>query len=176
MIDALFGHFTDQILVYDLKPFDQWDLPASLKSPVRQCSHWEEVFEEAEVLITCTVSKERYIAKKPAPGSLHLNVSLRDYAPEFMHHVNKMIVDDWEEVCRENTDVEKMHQLFGLKKEDTLSIADVLCLGALRGISRDDVVMFNPMGMGIFDVALGKFFYDQAIKKGVGVQLEDEML
>lgn len=173
MIDSLFGHLAREILIYDLKPPEQWEIPGTIKSCIRPCLNWEEVFDEADILVTCTVSKERYIHKKPAPGSLHLNVSLRDYAPEFLQYVDKMIVDDWEEVCRENTDVEKMHQMLGLNKEDTVSIGDVMCNGALNDVTREDVIMFNPMGMAIFDVAIAKFFYDQAVTKGVGLVLED---
>ena len=68
-------------------------------------SCWERAFK-SEVYITCTVSKRRYINKAPVRGSLHMNISLRDYHPDFIRYVDRMVVDDWNDVCRENTDIE----------------------------------------------------------------------
>ncbi len=43
---------------------------------------WEARYDDADVFVTCTVSPAAYIDRRPKPGSLQLNVSLRDYKPE----------------------------------------------------------------------------------------------
>ena len=89
-----------------------------------------------------------------------------------MKHTGAIIVDDWEEVCREKTDIEMMHLNNGLNKSDTKSISDVVCNNCLSDYSEDDVIMFNPMGMAVFDISTGKYYLDIAEKAGIGLILE----
>jgi ornithine cyclodeaminase len=37
----------------------------------------------------------------------------------------------------------------------------------------DDIVMFNPMGMGVFDIAVAAYYYNKSIEMGVGIDLAD---
>ena len=74
-----------------------------------------------------------------------------------------MIVDDWEEVCRERTDIEMMHLEKGLQKENTKSIIDIVredCIGKFDPVYP---VMFNPMGMAVFDIAIAGFYYESIL-------------
>lgn len=144
-----------------------------IKDKIIFCDTWEEAYCDADIFITCTVSSGTYIDKQPKKGSLHLNVSLRDYMPEFIHFADHIIVDNWEEVCRENTDVENMHKKYALAKENTFSIMDVACNNISSSWKDSDTIMFNPMGMAVFDIAIGSFFYNNALKQGKGLLLED---
>ncbi|KIO74910.1 ornithine cyclodeaminase [Pedobacter lusitanus] len=148
------------------------DFYHDIKDKLIFCKTWEEAYDDADIFITCTVSNQTYINKEPKKGSLHLNVSLRDYMPEFIHYANHIIVDNWEEVCRENTDIENMHKKYALAKEDTSSIIDVVCNHVSHSWKESDIVMFNPMGMAVFDIAIGGLFYNKAIKQGKGQMLE----
>jgi ornithine cyclodeaminase len=171
MIHEVFGDYIESIKVYDLK-FDQGEKPdAAYSEYLTVCNSWEEAFDEADIFVTCTVSKAPYIDRKPKKGSLHLNVSLRDYKPSFREHVDLMIVDDWEEICRENTDVENMHKEGLLNEEDTHNIAAYITSNNLNTIPADHTVMFNPMGMAIFDIATGGQLYRKARENKVGVEL-----
>jgi len=97
---------------------------------------------------------------------------LRDYKTNILNYTKAIIVDDWEEVCREKTDIETMHKERGLKKEDTKSIVDVVCHNAMASYPKDEAIMFNPMGMAVFDIATGRYYLDLAKKKGLGLELE----
>ena len=97
------------IFLYDLNQINLEGIPPIILEKIKIVPSWEALFDSVDVLITCTVSSERYIQKKGRKGTLHLNVSLRDYCPEFMETVDTMIVDNWDEICRENTDIEFMH-------------------------------------------------------------------
>lgn len=173
MVMSLFGDYINKVRIYDLRPVKQDAIPVDVASKVEVAQSWEEVYDQSDVFMTCTVSPSPYIDKAPPKGSLQLNVSLRDYQPEIMHHIDRMVVDNWEEICRENTDVENMHLKLGLQKEDTIDISQALVGEGLKDLRRDQTLMFNPMGMAVFDMAIGKMFYNKAMEKNAGVSLAD---
>lgn len=161
-----------EIWIYDLNGVDFDKVPASLKTKVKEAKSWEEAYLDADVFMTCTVSKERYIDKAPKPGSLHLNVSLRDYKTDvFPWFKNAMVVDSWEEVCRENTDVEHFNQLCGLQKEDAIPMQAFLTEDYLSKLEPDQAIMFNPMGMAIFDISIASHFLNLSHQHNKGVVL-----
>lgn len=160
---AVLGESIGRVFVYDIRSIDPQILRESGVA-VEVVSSWEEAYLNSDIVMTCTVSDAPYIDKQPKPGSLHLNISLRDYKSSvFPWFKDSIIVDDWEEVCRENTDIEKMHVDKGLQAEQTRSIIDVVAYNCLEEYSRTSAIMFNPMGMGVFDIALGNFYYLQAM-------------
>jgi ornithine cyclodeaminase len=171
MMRGLFGDRVREFRVFDVRPVD----PDSIREAgpdVRSVGSWREAYEDADVFITCTASDHAYVDLPPKPGSLQLNVSLRDYKPCFLDWVREsIVVDDWQEVCRERTDVEMMHLERGLRKEDTHDLVDVVCRDFLARLPLDVPVMFNPMGMAIFDVATAAHFVARAEALGVGTTL-----
>ncbi len=169
---ALLGDSFERIDIYDLRPIDEALLPAQYRDKINIVSSWQEAYADKDIFMTCTVSKKPYVDIAPKKGSLQLNISLRDYVPEYLKYVDVMVVDDWEEICRENTDVENMHKSQGLTKEDTASIGQLAANGGLQHVKDDDVIMFNPMGMAAFDIAVGSYYYNEGIKRGIGVLLE----
>jgi 2,3-diaminopropionate biosynthesis protein SbnB len=172
MIFKLLGDAIQQCSIYDINPVSQRDIPEAYAQYIRICDSWESAFEDADIFLTCTVSDVPYVDKAPKKGSLHLNVSLRDYKASWIKYADTIIVDDWEEVCREKTDIEMMHQEFGLHKEDVLSIIDVATNDIFRSHDPAKTVMFNPMGMSVFDIAVGGHYYRTAIEQSVGIPLE----
>lgn len=172
MLFSLFGSQVRTALVYDSSPDVILKLPAGLRDRITVCSDWETVFDLSDVFITCTVAEKRYINREPRRPSLHLNVSLRDYYPSFLKHVDVMLVDSWAEVCRENTDIEAMHKEYGLAETDVRTMADFLS-AEHEPIGSEKVVMFNPMGMAVFDIAVGSYFLDRALRQNVGTDLDD---
>jgi N-[(2S)-2-amino-2-carboxyethyl]-L-glutamate dehydrogenase len=65
-----------------------------------------------------------------------------------------------------------MHLDRGLQEKDTKSIVDVVCHNAMGGYAKDEPIMFNPMGMAVFDVATGRYYLDKAKALGIGLELE----
>lgn len=169
MLMSVLRYQIDRISLYDLTEIEKTDLTDTIVI----AESWEECYLDADIFITCTVSDQRYINLPPKAGSLHLNVSLRDYHPDFRAHANFIVVDEWEEVCRQNTDIEVMHKTNGLEKQDTYSLTDVVCAGAFKNLKPQDVVMFNPMGMAVFDIAIGGYYYSEAVDQKVGTLLQD---
>ncbi|MFC9538778.1 2,3-diaminopropionate biosynthesis protein SbnB [Lysinibacillus sp. NPDC056959] len=176
MINSLLGDRISEIILYDIGGIKSELIPGELKDRVIIAESWEEAYSNADIFITCTVSSSRYVDKEPKRNSLLLNVSLRDFQPSILNYTNSIIVDEWEEVCRENTDIELMYKTRGLQKEDTYSIIDVVCNNQMERLPLKEAIMFNPMGMAIFDIAIAAFYYNGAMSNGVGTILEEESL
>jgi len=159
MCAEVLGDRCTKIILYDLNGVNTDLIDDDIRQLARVVDSWEQAYDESDIFITCTVSKERYIDRQPKPGSLHINVSLRDYKTEVYHWFkDAIIVDDWEEACRENTDIERFHLEKGLNKENAGTIADLLDSGWIDTISQEQPVMFNPMGMAIFDIAIAQHY------------------
>ncbi len=161
-----------KVYLYDLKKINGKDINEAYQDKIVIADNWNDVYGNSDIFITCTVSKQPYIDKQPKAGSLILNVSLRDFKPNIYNHVkNSIIVDSWDEVCRENTDIEKIHKEYGLDKKDTHTLADVVCRNFVNDLTEETPIMFNPMGMGIFDIAIGNYYSRKANKIGSGTKL-----
>jgi ornithine cyclodeaminase len=170
MLLQTFSHRIDKIYLYDLKKID----PSIVKQynaggNVLTAESWEEVHDNTDVLITCTVSRERYVIGPPKKGNLYLNISLRDFADNFMEAVDQIIVDNWEEVCRENTDVELAFKNGSIRKEDVWEINNP-CIQDIS-FPLNQSIMFNPMGMAIFDMAIAAYYFLIANQKGIKIDL-----
>lgn len=173
MVTNIFGDKVSKIYLYDIRKINKNSINHPSKDKVIITKGWEEAYLNADVFITCTTSKNRYIDKKPKEGSILLNISLRDFKMDIYKHVKRnIIVDDWNEVCRENTDIEMFHNEKGLEKKDTINITDIICDNFSKKICFDEAIMFNPMGMAIFDIAIGAQYFKKAQEKKVGQILE----
>ncbi|AZK48677.1 2,3-diaminopropionate biosynthesis protein SbnB [Paenibacillus lentus] len=176
MCGKLFGECTDEVLIYDIRgakletPVIE-DADASYRSRTRIVDSWQELYNTCNVIITCTVSDHRYIDQPPLAGSLLLHVSLRDYKASALEQIQTTVVDDWDEVCRENTDIELLHVERGLTKENTCSLTDVVCQGALGNLAADESVLFCPMGMAVFDITTAAYWVEKAQSLGIGMDL-----
>lgn len=171
MCSKIFG---DRISIYyltDLKGINPDTLDFKNRHKIKIVDSWKEIYANCNILITCTVSDNAYITGEPIEGALYLNVSLRDFKTDvYKYFKNTIIVDNWEEVCREKTDVEIMHLEKGLKKKDTKTVIDVID-SCIDNFPSRLPVMFNPMGMAIFDIAIANHYYMQAKKKNIGMNL-----
>jgi ornithine cyclodeaminase/alanine dehydrogenase-like protein (mu-crystallin family) len=173
MVMDLYGDQIAQIFLYDLRPIDKSAIDFAPRDKIVVTGNWEQAYVDADVFITATVSKASYIDKEPKKGSLQLNVSLRDYKTDILEYVkDSIIVDDWEEICREKTDIEMMHLEKGLEKKDTKSIIDMVVGNCMADYPAQVPVMFNPMGMAVFDIAVGAYYFREAQRKGIGQDLE----
>lgn len=173
MCTDVFGDKISKIFLYDLREIDLSTINSPHKDKTVVVDRWEDAYSDADVFMTCTVSKAPYIDRPPKPGSLQLNVSLRDYKTDIFPFVkDSIIVDDWEEICREKTDIEMMHLEKGLNREDTKSIIDVVAGKCMKDYPDGVPVMFNPMGMAVFDMALGSYYLREANRGNIGQRLE----
>ena len=164
MLRKNFNEHIEEISIYDLRKIDF----NNLQSNDKFIDEWQSAFKDADVVITTTVAKERYVNIEPKKDCLLLNVSLRDYTTEMFEYVKEnIIVDNWEEVNRENTDIENFHLNCGLKEESVSTIYDAI----QEGFFKRGRYFFSPMGMAIFDIAVATYFYHKAKEKNIGLEI-----
>lgn len=172
MLASLLGEKLEQIYLYDLKGIDPASVPEELRNKTLIADDWRIPYRQGDIVATCTVSADRYIDEAPAAGKLLLGVSLRDYVTHSVANIRMIVVDDWYEVCRENTDVEQLHLKHGLQQADVVTLADVVCRDVLAGCGAVEPIYFNPMGLAIFDIAVAGHYYREALRTGSGVVLD----
>jgi len=89
-----------------------------------------------------------------------LHISLRDLAPDIILAADN-IVDDVDHCLTADTSPHLAEQLTGGRGFVTGTIADLID-GRVR-LSADRPAIFSPFGMGILDIALGRYVYERAL-------------
>ena len=170
MICERFKEYVNEIKIYDLRKIE-FKYCKEIKTTV--VSSWQEAYENADVFLNTTVAKERYVEGKPKDDSLLLDVSLRDYKTNIFDYVkNGIIVDNWFQVCRRNTDIERFHIEKNLQQDDVYTIADVI-QDKVFGKINTKCYMLNPFGMSTYDIAIGNYYYKKLRENNIGTELED---
>lgn len=83
-------------------------------------------------------------------------------------YFTNIFVDNWDEVCRANTDIEVMHNKNNLSKESVIEISSL----EDTSITKDDISFFCPMGMACFDIAIAEYFYNRSNNMSLGISLD----
>lgn len=170
MMCELFKDQINEVKIYDLRKID-YEFKTGVKTSF--VDSWQEVYKDADVFLNATVTKERYVEGKPKDGALLLNVSLRDYKTDIYDYIkNGIIVDNWFQVCRRNTDIERFHIERGLEEKDVYTIADVIH-DKVFGKIDTKYYFFSPFGMSTYDMAIGNYYYKKIKENNLGTELED---
>jgi ornithine cyclodeaminase/alanine dehydrogenase-like protein (mu-crystallin family) len=139
--------------------------------------------EGAELVVTVTTTTEGYIPFDwLSPGTTLVNVSLDDPLPDVVFRAGTLVIDDWQLISSDTRRL--LGRLYheglvcgpdvvagdGIRKVDA-TLGDLL-LGRHPG-RRDpgEVVLVNPFGMAIEDLALGHLVYEFAASTGLGMWL-----
>jgi N-[(2S)-2-amino-2-carboxyethyl]-L-glutamate dehydrogenase len=101
---------------------------------------------------------------------LVLHISLRDLAPEILLR-SQNVVDDVEHVMKANTSPHLAEQQTGNRSFVTGTLAEVMT--GRRSVNRRRPIIFSPFGMGILDLAVGKWVYEQAVAARQDLRLSD---
>jgi 2,3-diaminopropionate biosynthesis protein SbnB len=130
-----------------------------------------EVLSDAatDVLVLATSAGSPWLSEAGALGreTVVLNISLRDIAPSLLLDCLN-IVDDADHVCRERTSVHLAELESGSRDFISGQLSDLIA-GSLEladGTGRPRV--FSPFGLGVLDVALGKWVMERAAEASLG--------
>ena len=120
----------------------------------------EDVIRSSDLVVFATVAARPHVSD-PAwfdhnPAVLH--VSLRDLAPEIVL-ASTNIVDDVEHCLKADTSPHLAEQLTGNRDFVHGTLDDVMA-GRVP-VPADKPAVFSPFGLGVLDLALGKYVYDQ---------------
>ena len=94
---------------------------------------------------------------------LVLHVSLRDLAPEIIL-ASTNFVDDVEHCLKANTSPHLAEQLAGNRDFLQGTLGDLMAGRAAAAADRP--LIFSPFGLGVLDLAVGKFVYDEVARAG----------
>jgi ornithine cyclodeaminase len=171
------GWEIDEVRLYDTSPLESEKFRKTACGPehhrkVMVVSDVAELVRACDLILFTTVASTPHITDatlfKHNPVVLH--ISLRDLAPEILLRAEN-VVDDIEHVMKANTSPHLAEQQTGNRKFVTGTLADIM-LGR-RKVERSRPVIFSPFGMGILDVAVGKWIYDQAVAAGQDLRLSN---
>jgi ornithine cyclodeaminase len=125
-----------------------------------------------DMVLLATTVPEPYItdAKLLAHNPIVLNISLRDVAPEIVL-ASHNIVDDVEHVMKANTSPHLAEKLSGGRAFVTGTLAQLI-QGECK-VDRSRVTLFSPFGLGVLDLAVGSWVFEQAKAAGKTVRIDD---
>ncbi|ALE72040.1 ornithine cyclodeaminase [Pseudonocardia sp. EC080610-09] len=126
----------------------------------------------SDLVVFATVAARPYVDD---PGwfshaPLVLNVSLRDLAPEVLL-ASANIVDDVEHCLKADTSPHLVEQATGNRDFLDGTLDDVMS-GRVR-VPADRTVVFSPFGLGVLDLAVGRFVHDEIARTGELAVVED---
>ncbi|HYK11033.1 MAG TPA: 2,3-diaminopropionate biosynthesis protein SbnB [Gemmatimonadales bacterium] len=131
-----------------------------------------DLIRACDVIVFTTVAAEPHVMDPTlfAHNPLVLHLSLRDLAPEVLLQ-SWNVVDDVEHVMHANTSPHLVEQRTGNRSFVAGTLAEVM--GGTCAVDRSRPIVFSPFGLGILDVAVGKWVYDQAVEAGKDARLAD---
>ncbi|MFD5767241.1 2,3-diaminopropionate biosynthesis protein SbnB [Streptomyces sp. NPDC127049] len=132
----------------------------------------EQLVRSSDLVVFATVAATPHITS-PAwfdhrPVVLH--VSLRDLAPEILLSATN-VVDDAEHCLRARTSPHLTEMLTGNRDFVAGTLADVM--SGRVSVPADRTVVFSPFGLGVLDLAVGKYVYDRLARSGELVVVDD---
>jgi len=125
----------------------------------------EELVRTSDLVVFATVAGEPHVTD-PSWFQHHplvLHVSLRDLAPEILL-ASTNLVDDVDHCLKANTSPHLAEQLTG-NRDFLLGTLDDVMTGR-RTVPADTTVVFSPFGLGVLDLAVGKYVYDEVSRSG----------
>jgi 2,3-diaminopropionate biosynthesis protein SbnB len=133
----------------------------------------EEAVREGELVVTCTVTDTPYIPFEwIRKGAFISNISIMDVHKEVYLQADKVIVDDWEQSNREKKVLNQLVLEGKFSREQLYAELGEIIIGAKPGRQHaDEIIILNPMGMAIEDIACARLIYFLACKEDVGVKL-----
>lgn len=145
----------------------------------------EEVVRRSQVVVAATTTTTGYIEYGwLQPGSVIVNVSLDDVLPEVVKHANCVVVDDWTLVKNDPRRLlgrmyrageivgpdEALPSYEDVRRIDG-TIGDVLNGKLVARRSPNDILLVNPFGLAIEDVAIASAVYEYAQAEQIGMLL-----
>jgi ornithine cyclodeaminase len=131
----------------------------------------EQLIRASDLVVFATVAGQPHVTDLAWFGHdpLVLHVSLRDLAPEILLG-SANFVDDIEHCLKANTSPHLAEQLSGSRDFLDGTLDDVMAGRVTVPAGRP--VVFSPFGLGVLDLAVGKYVYDEVARSG-GLQVID---
>ena len=125
----------------------------------------EDLIRSSDLVVFATVAGQPHVHEVSwfEHNPLVLHVSLRDLAPEILL-ASANVVDDVEHCLKAGTSPHLAEQLTG-NRDFLLGTLDDVIAGRVT-VPADRPVVFSPFGLGVLDLAVGKYVYDEVARSG----------
>ena len=125
----------------------------------------EELIRSSDLVVFATVAAQPHVSDLSwfEHNPLVLHVSLRDLAPQILL-ASTNVVDDLDHCLKANTSPHLVEQLTG-SRDFLLGTLDDVMAGRIT-VPAGRPVIFSPFGLGVLDLAVGKYVYDQVASSG----------
>jgi len=125
----------------------------------------EALIRSSDLVVFATIAGEPHVHEVSwfAHNPLVLHVSLRDLAPEILL-ASTNVVDDVEHCLKANTSPHLVEQRTGNRDFLAGTLDDVMT-GRVT-VPADRPLVFSPFGLGVLDLAVGKYVYDEIARVG----------
>lgn len=125
----------------------------------------EDLIRNSDMIVFATVAGQPHVHDVSwfAHNPLVLHVSLRDLAPEILL-ASANVVDDVEHCLKAQTSPHLVEQLTG-NRDFLNGTLDQVMSGHIT-LPTDRPIIFSPFGLGVLDLAVGKYVYDQTQQTG----------
>ena len=177
MLAEQFSHLKS-LRLFDLRRGAAEDLSARLRDRhshlrITIADTAEAAVRDASVVITCTVTDTPYLPFSwLSRGTFLANVSIMDVESEIFLKADKVVVDDWEQSNREKKVINLLVESGRFSREALHAELGEIVVGRRPGRENDDeIILLNPMGMAIDDVACAAAILSRAEAAGVGTVL-----
>ena len=164
------GWSFDQTGVHDLSAasaagFRGYLEQAGGTGPVTVYDDAGQLIRASDLVVFATIASEPHVSDPSwfKHNPLVLHVSLRDLTPQILL-ASTNIVDDVEHCLKASTSPHLAEQLTGSRDFLAGTLDDVMA-GRVT-IPPDRPVVFSPFGLGVLDLAVGKYVYDQIARSG----------
>ena len=161
------------IRLYDTTPGESRRFSERLELDARHTVARDETIEpllrESDLIIFATTAEAPYVHDSSlfAHNPIVLNISLRDLGTDVILS-SYNVVDDIGHVLNANTSPHLTEQRVGHREFIHATIPQLLA--GERRLGTDRPVVVSPFGLGVLDLAVGKWVYDRA--KALGEQVE----
>ena len=125
----------------------------------------EQLIRSSDLVVFATIAGQPHVSDLSwfEHHPLVLHVSLRDLAPEILL-ASTNIVDDVEHCLKASTSPHLAEQLTGSRDFLAGTLDDVMA-GRVT-VPADRPAVFSPFGLGVLDLAVGKYVYDEVTRSG----------
>ncbi|MFI9388694.1 2,3-diaminopropionate biosynthesis protein SbnB [Kutzneria sp. NPDC052558] len=125
----------------------------------------EDLIRGSDLVVFATIAGAPHVTELDwfSHNPLVLHVSLRDLAPEIILG-SANVLDDVDHCLKANTSPHLAEQQTGNRDFIDATLYEVMT-GAKRAPT-DRPVVFSPFGLGVLDLAVGKYVYDEVVRQG----------
>jgi len=127
----------------------------------------DEVLEATTLISFATTATTPYVDHRAhiRAGTVILHVSLRDLTPGVILTADN-VVDDTDHVCRANTSIHLAEQEVQHRDFIRCTLGEILTGRHSATASGKPFTVFSPFGLGILDLAVARFAYEEALRQG----------